>query len=192
MNSDLETISDSDALKVLTYALNKTLKNINQHEEQQSLEIALELFSTLKKHVACKPPLRVIFNALFFTSKIFIDGVHGSILTRNQRSELKEKLKYGLFDNKIDASKDKLLRSSESTESVESTIKITLHEAIKIVLLNSNGKAMHTKDIADEVFKKKLYLKKNGEKALYSQVSLRCRNHPELFESLGRDYFRLH
>ena len=38
----------------------------------------------------------------------------------------------------------------------------TLHEAMRIVLSEAENKTMHAAELADEIYKRKLYLKKDG------------------------------
>ena len=66
-----------------------------------------------------------------------------------------------------------------------------LHEAMKIVLSGAYNKTMHAAELADEIYRRRLYLKKNGEKAEYTQIRARCGKYPELFEALPGNYIRL-
>src|SRR5690554_5591506 len=67
----------------------------------------------------------------------------------------------------------------------------TLQEAMKIVLSESDSKTMHASELADEIYKRKLYLQKNGKKAQYTQIRARCGHYPELFEALPGNYIKL-
>ncbi len=67
----------------------------------------------------------------------------------------------------------------------------TLQEAMKIVLLEAESNTMHASDLADEIFNRRLYLKKNGEKAEYTQIRARCSHYPKLFETLPGNYIKL-
>lgn len=66
-----------------------------------------------------------------------------------------------------------------------------LHEAMKIVLDEQPDKTMHAADLADEIYRRKLYLKKNGSKAESSQIRARCANYNHMFESLHKNKIRL-
>jgi hypothetical protein len=64
---------------------------------------------------------------------------------------------------------------------------MTLHEAIKQIL-NEKGKSTTPQEVADEVNRKDLYRKKNGEKLTASDIIMRAKNYPDLFNikiSLG-------
>lgn len=67
----------------------------------------------------------------------------------------------------------------------------TLHEAMKIVLLEAEEKMMHASKLADEIFERKLYLQKNGNKAQYTQIRARCGHYPDMFEALPGNYIKL-
>ena len=67
----------------------------------------------------------------------------------------------------------------------------TLQEAMKIVLSEVDNKTMHASELADEIYKRKLYLQKNGKKAQYTQIRARCGHYPELFEALPGNYIKL-
>ena len=67
----------------------------------------------------------------------------------------------------------------------------TLHEAMKIVLSEAENKTMHAAELADEIYKRRLYLKKDGSKAEYTQIRARCGHYPEIFEALPGNLIRL-
>lgn len=71
------------------------------------------------------------------------------------------------------------------------TSKYTLHEAMKIVLSEIEDKTMHASDLADEIYKRKLYLQKDGGKAQYTQIRARCGHYPDMFEALKGNKIRL-
>lgn len=62
---------------------------------------------------------------------------------------------------------------------------------MKLVLLATKDKIMHAADLADEIYKRRLYLKKNGEKAQYNQIRARCGHYPDLFEALPGNFIKL-
>ena len=47
---------------------------------------------------------------------------------------------------------------------IEKHANYTLQEAMKIVLSEADNKTMHASELADEIYKRKLYLQKNGKK----------------------------
>jgi len=61
---------------------------------------------------------------------------------------------------------------------------MTLHEAI-IIILSDSGRKMTTREIADELDKKKLYKKKDGSIITDYQVHGRTKNYPKLFNREG-------
>lgn len=50
---------------------------------------------------------------------------------------------------------------------------------------------MHASKLADEIYERKLYLQKNGNKAKYTQTRARCGHYPDIFEALPGNYIRL-
>jgi len=67
----------------------------------------------------------------------------------------------------------------------------TLQEAMKIVLSEVENKTMHASELADEIYKRRLYLQKNGKKAQYTQIRARCGHYPDMFEALPGNFIRL-
>ena len=67
----------------------------------------------------------------------------------------------------------------------------TLHEAMRIVLSEAENKTMHAAELADEIYKRRLYLKKDGSKAEYTQIRARCGHYPDMFEALPGNLIRL-
>ncbi len=67
----------------------------------------------------------------------------------------------------------------------------TLQEAMKIVLLDVDNHTLHAADLADEIFRRRLYAKKDGEKAQYNQIRARCGHYPNLFETLPGNIIKL-
>jgi len=67
----------------------------------------------------------------------------------------------------------------------------TLQEAMRIVLSEAENKTMHAAELADEIYKRRLYLKKDGSKAEYTQIRARCGHYPDMFEALPGNIIRL-
>lgn len=67
----------------------------------------------------------------------------------------------------------------------------TLHEAMKIVLSEAENKTIHASKLADEIYERRLYLQKNGDKAQYTQIRARCGHYPDMFEALPGNYIKL-
>jgi len=88
-----------------------------------------------------------------------------------------------------------LLKYDTQTIEVETVpdnqINYTLQEAMKIVLLKAENKTMHASKLADEIFERRLYLQKNGNKAQYTQIRARCGHYPDMFEALPGNYIKL-
>lgn len=69
--------------------------------------------------------------------------------------------------------------------------KYTLQEAMMEVLLEREDRIMHAAELADEIYNRKLYLKKDGTKAEYNQIRARCGHYSELFEALPGNMIKL-
>jgi len=67
----------------------------------------------------------------------------------------------------------------------------TLHDAMRIVLSEAENKTMHAAELADEIYRRRLYLKKDGSKAEYTQIRARCGQYPDMFEALPGNIIRL-
>ncbi len=67
----------------------------------------------------------------------------------------------------------------------------TLHEAMQIVLSETKDYIMHASKLADEIYNRKLYFQKNGNKAQYTQIRARCGHYPDVFEALPGNYIKL-
>ena len=67
----------------------------------------------------------------------------------------------------------------------------TLQEAMKIVLSEVENKTMHAAELADEIYRRRLYLKKDGSKAEYTQIRARCGHYPDMFEALPGNFIKL-
>lgn len=67
----------------------------------------------------------------------------------------------------------------------------TLQEAMKIVLSEAENTTMHASKLADEIYERKLYLQKNGNKAQYTQIRARCGHYPDMFEALPGNFIKL-
>ena len=74
---------------------------------------------------------------------------------------------------------------------IEKHANYTLQEAMKIVLSEADNKTMHASELADEIYKRKLYLQKNGKKAQYTQIRARCGHYPDMFEALPGNFIKL-
>jgi len=59
--------------------------------------------------------------------------------------------------------------------------RLTLHEAMKIVLIENNNHGVTAKELSDEIFRRRLYLKRDGTKAKPSQISARLCHHTDIF-----------
>jgi antitoxin Phd len=70
-------------------------------------------------------------------------------------------------------------------------INYTLQEAMKIVLSEAENKTLHASKLADEIYERRLYLQKNGNKAQYTQIRARCGHYPDMFEALPGNFIKL-
>jgi len=78
-----------------------------------------------------------------------------------------------------------------SEEVGRGTRQYLLQEAMEIVLREAEDHTMHAAALADEIFNRGLYLKKDGTKAQYNQIRARCNNYPNLFEALPGNRIKL-
>ena len=69
--------------------------------------------------------------------------------------------------------------------------RMTLHEAIQLVLMENNNKSMHASDIAEIINARELYRRGDGENVPPWQVLLRCNKYPHLFEIIESEMVRL-
>jgi len=69
--------------------------------------------------------------------------------------------------------------------------KRTLQEAMKIVLREVESRKMQAAELSDEIYRRKLYLKKDGTQAMYNQIRARCGHYLELFEALPGNIIQL-
>lgn len=68
---------------------------------------------------------------------------------------------------------------------------LTLHDAIRIVLLGRESRTATTKEISDEIQKRGLYSRKDGNAAKPKQIHARVRQYPAVFEFAGPGRVRL-
>lgn len=66
-----------------------------------------------------------------------------------------------------------------------------LHKAMKSVLSEVENNTLHASALADIIYERKLYVKKNGEKAKYNQLMSRCGHYPDMFEVLPGNFIKL-
>jgi antitoxin Phd len=98
-----------------------------------------------------------------------------------------------LKDNKpayiiIKYNQEKLMKN-ERTNEIEKTY--TLHDAMRLVLSEKEDHTMHAAKLADEIYERKLYCQKDGNKAHYTQIRARCGHYPKYFEVLTGNNIRL-
>lgn len=67
----------------------------------------------------------------------------------------------------------------------------TLQEAMKLVLSEAPENTMHASQLAEEIYTRRLYLQKNGDKAQYNQIRARCSHYSNMFEALSGNYIKL-
>ena len=68
---------------------------------------------------------------------------------------------------------------------------MTLHEAMRVVLMDAPERMLHVAQLAEEIYNRRLYTKKDGNKADYPQLRARCSHYPEMFEVLPKNNVRL-
>lgn len=69
--------------------------------------------------------------------------------------------------------------------------KPTLHQAMIEVLKDCQGRTATFKYVAYEIASRRLYFQKSGNEAPQSQIRLRARRYPKLFEILPPDKVKL-
>lgn len=89
-----------------------------------------------------------------------------------------------------------ILKYEADISSIENTDKFVassykLQDAMQIVLSDTENKMMHAAALADEIFRRRLYLQKDGTKAKYNQIRARCSHYPEMFEALPGNIIKL-
>ena len=67
---------------------------------------------------------------------------------------------------------------------IRTELNLTLRQAVKKVLQNHEGGPMHVSVIADILYHDKLYTKRDGSKAHYTQVRAMCGHYPDDFVTL--------
>ncbi len=69
--------------------------------------------------------------------------------------------------------------------------KLTLHEAMRIVLSEQPDRTASTQHVSDEVARRGLYRQNLGGVAHAGQIRIRAINHPELFEMVDQTTVKL-
>ena len=81
----------------------------------------------------------------------------------------------------VNSNEQKLRRKSQHT----------LQDAMRIVLLEAEDHTMHAAALAEAIYQKGLYYKRDGTKAEYNQIRARCSHYPDLFEVLEKNTIKL-
>jgi antitoxin Phd len=66
-----------------------------------------------------------------------------------------------------------------------------LHDAMQIVLIEQENHSMHAAKLADEIYNRRLYTKKDFSKAQYPQIRARAQMYNQIFEALPGNIIRL-
>lgn len=69
--------------------------------------------------------------------------------------------------------------------------RLTLHDAMALVLNEQLGKTMKITELRDEVNRRNLYMQVGGGSAKLQQYYARAKNYPKLFETLGNGLVKL-
>lgn len=67
----------------------------------------------------------------------------------------------------------------------------TLHEAMKLVLSEAPDHTMHARDLADEIYDRGLYVRRDGDKAPHIQIRATCSHYKHLFEAIPGNLIKL-
>lgn len=78
---------------------------------------------------------------------------------------------------------------SFTPESVQN--RLTLHDAMALVLNEQPGKTMKITDLRDEIDRRNLYMQVGGGAAKLQQYYARAKNYPKLFETPGNGLIKL-
>jgi len=73
------------------------------------------------------------------------------------------------------------IRNALRTAAEVSMFENTLHDAMRSILLEQPEQQATTSQVSEEIAKRGLYSKRNGESAKASQVNARARKYPHLF-----------
>lgn len=68
---------------------------------------------------------------------------------------------------------------------------LTLHEAMKVVLAETPDHTMHARALADEIYRRGLYVRRDGDKAPHMQIRATCSHYKHLFEAIPGNYIKL-
>jgi antitoxin Phd len=86
---------------------------------------------------------------------------------------------------------DFLEHNNDILDSKRNNTSLTLHDAMRVVLQGAEGQEMHAKDLANEIFRRGLYLQKDGTPAKYNQIRARCNRYSEFFEAFPGNIIKL-
>jgi hypothetical protein len=67
---------------------------------------------------------------------------------------------------------------------------ITLDDAMRVVLHDCPDQTGSTAHVADEINRRRLYVKQDGGPVAAGQIFLRAKNYPELFDMIDRSTVR--
>lgn len=90
----------------------------------------------------------------------------------------------GKFLNKLYGKMREVMSNTENR-------RYTLHEAMKIVLTDHLGKMLHATDLADEVYSRNLYRKRDGNMAVSNQIRARSNKYRHMFKVLPGNMIKL-
>lgn len=76
-------------------------------------------------------------------------------------------------------------------KSADKTPRLKLHDAIKIVLDETDSKEMSAAELAETLYQRGLYTKRDGSKAPANQLRARISNYSEMFEALPGNVIKL-
>lgn len=82
-------------------------------------------------------------------------------------------------------------KAKAAKKSADITPRLKLHDAIKIVLNETESKEMSASELAEVLYQRGLYSKRDGNKAPANQLRARITNYPELFEALPGNVIKL-
>lgn len=159
--------------------------------EQLTREILLHKGCTNTHHLEHYE--RLLLLEQYHAPREIIDILHKIRLLRNQ--VLHQALEIPIEKAEDIMTQTKILTKWYSELFASHNIKIhqqeTLHDAMVIVLSECSDYILHTKHLSEEIYTRKLYLKKDGTQAKPDQIRARANKYPHLFEILPQSMIRL-
>jgi HTH-type transcriptional regulator/antitoxin HigA len=182
IHSDAELAEYTDALFELTAKANPT------PEEEEAIDLMtllVERYEAGRYPVPEAEPVDVL--------KFLLD--QNSLSQRDISKELGSESTVSLIlSGKRQLNRDHIARLSQRfnvSPAVFFGPSMPLHEAMRIVLSEKASRTATTQEISEEIARRELYERKDGDAAPTQQINARARNYPALFEFVQPSQIRL-